>query len=364
MQQPIAKGSVRVKRVTALFFVLLTAGAAPATRWSNSWTGAQSPTVTATVVDEGTLSPLSNAEIIDLATGAHRFTDERGVARLPWPQSGELRLRARQVGFRFADRTLKRASDGSADTTTFVLSRVVFSVPPVLSTSECSVDADAESKLLAIAVLEQLREGAERYEAFRKAFPFRVSVERRTAPINPDGTARQVIRSEGNVESDRWGEPYRAGHLVDQTSSGGFSVPILFISNLADSAFWDHHCFSVKDVELFQGARVVRLDFSPAPNVHSADWAGSALVDSASSVLKRVEFRLVKLDHGDEPRRLEGYTIFRSPTPYVVVPDTTVAMWWRHDPDDGKWGNPDIVQQLQTKELRYRKDTPPAGRVP
>ena len=95
MQQPIAKGSVRVKRVTALFFVLLTAGAAPATRWSNSWTGAQSPTVTATVVDEGTLSPLSNAEIIDLATGAHRFTDERGVARLPWPQSGELRLRAR-----------------------------------------------------------------------------------------------------------------------------------------------------------------------------------------------------------------------------------------------------------------------------
>ena len=90
---------------------------------------------------------------------------------------------------------------------------------------------------------------------------------------------------------------------------------------------------------------------------------GSAFVDSATSVLQRVEFQLVGLQPSDVVRRLEGYTTFRSPSPYIVVPDSTVAMWWRRGETEYEppWNGPDTVQLLALLTVTYNKGKPPAN---
>jgi hypothetical protein len=110
---------------------------------------------------------------------------------------------------------------------------------------------------------------------------------------------------------------------------------------------------------------VIRLEFSPKASIRAPDWEGAALVDSATSLLRRVEFRLTGLKRGDRPRRLEGYTTFMSPTPFMVVPDTTTAIWWRRDvPAGGDWLNADAVQRIALKEITFVKNIPPDFRAP
>lgn len=98
------------------------------------------------------------------------------------------------------------------------------------------------------------------------------------------------------------------------------------------------------------------------------------LLDSATSLLRRVEFRLDRLQPRDTPTRLEGYTTFTSPSPYVVLPDSTVAGWWRTAPGDRKghvWGPSDAARVtpcgvtprdwLRPRPDRARAPCTPAG---
>jgi hypothetical protein len=48
-----------------------------------------------------------------------------------------------------------------------------------------------------------------------------------------------------------------------------------------------------------------------------------------------------------------------SPSPFVVLPDTTAAVWWLRKPDKDDWGKPDYMQLLFMRELKYRKENPP-----
>jgi hypothetical protein len=116
---------------------------------------------------------------------------------------------------------------------------------------------------------------------------------------------------------------------------------------------------------------VLRLHFTPAPGVRDVDWRGAALLDSATSVLRRVEFQLAGLRDGDLPARLEGFTDFMAPAPHFVAPDSTVAWWWRSGPNRaGVWGPADAAQVLATVGWQYRGEVPagepqdPRARVP
>jgi len=166
-----------------------------------------------------------------------------------------------------------------------------------------------------------------------------------------------MVDSKEQVNSDDWGDPYRAGEVVESTPFG-FSIPILFLETLAEPEFWRNHCFVARGVEDRNGSRVIRLDFEPALNIRSADWQGSALIDSATSILVRLDFRLAGLTESSRPRRLEGYTTFVSPSPYFVVPDSTIAGWWKRGPAGGNWGMPDVVQSLHVASIEYRKARP------
>jgi hypothetical protein len=118
----------------------------------------------------------------------------------------------------------------------------------------------------------------------------------------------------------------------------------------------------VRGVEPYAGHRVVRLEFTPARGLRGPEWSGTAFTDSATRLLHRVEFRLVGLRPDDVPARLEGYTTFSSPSPFIAMPESTLAMmWWRRTPpSDSAWGMPDVVQLLHRIDVQYRKAKPPS----
>jgi hypothetical protein len=359
MQIPIRNGLVRSRAVLALL-------CATAADSAVTWGRPQPSTLTVRVHEDATRRPLPNAEVVDLGSGMHRFTNEQGEARLVWPAGGTLRLRVRQLGFQMVERTVTRA-DGSptVDTITFVLKPIPFVLPSVVTTAtdRCDEDVDSLARRLSLPALEHLRLGAERYEAFRRAYPFHVRQTRRTISIDSAGKPKHVRQVEERARSEDWGEPYRPGRIVHRTPLG-FSVPILFLSALADPDFWERHCFVVRGVEGLHERRVLRLEFTPARGVHGAEWAGAAFTDSVTSILRRVEFTLAGLRKDDSPTRLEGYTTFTSPSPFIAIPESTVAVWWRRPPRDTAWGMPDVVQLLRVIELQYRKAKPPGSVEP
>jgi len=320
----------------------------------------QPSTITVTVIDAGARYPLANADVIDLAGGQHRFTDERGQARLPWPSDGQLRLRVREVGYKPVLRTLQRAT-ASDEATTFALSKVAYVISPVKATSHCVTTDDSASLALSVSVLEQLKQGAQKYNEFRRLYPFEASVERRTAQIPERGPVKRIIRQNEKFQSESWEPPYRPGNIVEYNRDGSFKAPILFLSTLGDSVFWDHHCFIARGIQSYQGIRAVRLEFSPVTDLRGPDWEGAALLDSATSFLLRVDFHLVNLDAHKGLSRLEGYQTFNSPSPFVIIPDSVAAIWWirQRSNDDRTPERPDVVQSLRIDSLKYRKAKPP-----
>lgn len=311
------------------------------------------------IVDSLSRQTIANADVADLRSGAHGRTDSRGQVRLPWPADRTLTIRVRQIGYVAVTRELRL--DSNSNSFTIAISRIRYVLPTIktIAASACAPPADSVSAQLSAAALGQITLAAERYEAFRREYPFRAIIKRRTATLTVDGKVTRLVETKGEVRSEDWGDRYRRGEII-QSNAFGFSVPLLFLATLAEPEFWRYHCFAATGVEDHSGARLLRLAFEPARNVRSADWQGSALIDSATSMLVRVDFQLVGLTNDSRVRRLEGYTTFRSPSPFFVIPDSTVAGWWKRAARNGEWGLPDVAQSLHTAAIEYRRTRPPA----
>lgn len=313
------------------------------------------------VVDDATHLPLVNAQVIVIGTQKTNFTNDNGEARLLRTSEAPLSLHVRQIGFQFSDQNVATASRRDADTVIVSLQPVSYKLPKVATSAvnSCGAATDSLSQNLSAVVLSQLRLSAERYDAFRHAYPFNVWIERRTARRDADGTIRTEPVEVPGTQSDKWGDPYVPGRVLSELPSGGFSVPILFVSALADANFWKHHCFVAQGVQTFERTRVIRLDFMPTKETKTPDWEGSALVDSATSMLRRVDFDLTGLGKHDVLKGLVGYTMFRSPTAFISMPDSTMAMWWTTAPvKDGTLRPADGYQSIRVVRLAYSKATP------
>ncbi|MDB4884075.1 MAG: hypothetical protein JWL95_2841 [Gemmatimonadetes bacterium] len=314
------------------------------------------------VVDEVTRRVLPNAEVT--AAPVWRLTDAEGNARFLWPDDGTLSIRVRQIGFRYADRTIRRGTSTTAteDTVVVALARAAFALPQVVTRADGRCDESPDSATLALSAssMELLRFGAEQYDNFRATYPFNVTLARRTVRNPPPIGMARVDEQFERTGSGAYGDVYAPAHVLQRTR-GGYFIPLLFVSTLADSVFWSRHCFAARGVETLDGRRVIRLDFSPARGIREVEWEGSAWLDSAASVLRRVDFRLANLRDPRAPRGFSGYTIFAMPSPNIAVPDSTVAWWWnrrRPSPDDDE-RSAEVLQALTVRATEYLRGVPP-----
>ncbi len=314
------------------------------------------------VVDSASRLPLPNAEVS--SPRLRRLTDADGNVRFTWPPGGAISIRVRQLGFRFADRTLHRGTSPTATEDTVVVALVpgAFALPQVVTEADkrCDVSQDAAGLAFSSSTMQLLRFGAEQYSTFKETYPFGVTLTRRTVRNPAIYGGPRVQEAKEIAESETYGDQYMPGQALLRTREG-YYASVLFVSALADSAFWARHCFVARGVETRDGRRVIRLDFTPARGVREVEWAGSAWLDSAASVLRRVDFHLVNVRDPRAPKRYEGYTTFAVPSPYIAVPDSTVAWWWTDTtptPADDKF-TADVLQFLTTREFVYRKGEPP-----
>jgi hypothetical protein len=273
-----------------------------------------------------------------------------------------VRVRVRQIGYVPVERTVA-AAGAEAE---LRLERLPLVLPARRTTSAtgCATYADAAERERAVAVYARLREAAEQYEAFRRAYPFDAQVESRIANPRTGGGRRWVVRvTAERYASDRWAGEYRPGNVV-RADGPSFRADILFVSTLADERFWEHHCFAVDGAVALGGRPALRVTFAPTERTRGPDWAGAAVLDSATSQLLRVEFRLERPVRSG-PRRLEGYTTFMTPSPFVAVPESTLAVWWDREPEGpAEWGTADAVQLVHVQRLSYRRARPPIALPP
>ena len=315
------------------------------------------------VLDSASGAPLPNAEVT--AIGRNALTDARGQVRILWPADGTFSIRVRQLGFRYVQRTVQRGTSPTAteDTLTIAMQRAAFALPQMTAVARprCR-DGESDSRRAALSesAMELLRFGAEQYGTFRRRYPFALTVERRTELNDPYVEGPKRRKSEELTNSDEWGDRYFPGRVLQRTGGQSWFVPLLFVSALADSAFWARHCFVARGVESREGKRVIRLDFGPALGVNEPEWEGAAWIDSVASVLSRVEFRLTNLRDYGGPRAFEGYTVFTTPSPYIARPDSTVATWRSNGSATGSGGGWS-KQALVIREVRYTKEQPPGA---
>jgi hypothetical protein len=318
------------------------------------------------VVDSVTQLPVPNAEIT--AHQRRGLTDVHGEVRVFYPEDGELHVRIRQLGFRYADRTFRRdPTRTTEDTAVVALERMSFALPQVVVRAErrCKEAVEPAYVALTEASMELLRFGAEQFENFRRAYPFDFTLEQRTSAVVAFGIGRPRPRVKvDTLTSTGWGDRYMPGRVVMQSGRDEYFVPLLFVSALADSMFWSLHCFAARGVESRDGRRLIRLDFSPTLDVRDPDWEGSAWLDSARSVLARVDFRLTNLRSMTGPQRFGGYTVFSTPTPYIARPDSTVASWITATPGGayGELRRTGGTQMLLIRDVTYRMRIPPEVR--
>lgn len=311
------------------------------------------------VRDAASGRPIANADVATDYGGTHRLSDERGDARVSIADTGVTVLRARQIGYAPAERRVV-ASAGSTDTITIAMTRnsVILPASVARAPSSCALAGDSSSRDLSLLALDQLRLAAEHYDDFKRAYPFRVFTHTRSVPVPRGGRRLKIQEHDALVNADDWGDRYEPGGILHR-GFGNFSVSILFLATLSDSAFWNRHCLVAKRIETLRGRRVVPLEFTPAPWHAEPDWAGIAWLDSATSALHRLDFHLANLGEDSQPRRLEGYMTFSSPAPYIALPDSIVAGWWKQAPTEaGDWGLPNVVQLVHVTKVEYLKGAP------
>ena len=314
------------------------------------------------VVDSASRAPVPNAEIT--ASSRRGLTDAKGEVRVLYPENGELRVRVRQLGFRYVDRVFHHDASSRAeeDTAVVALVRVGFALPQVVVRAErrCDESGDPARVALSQASIELLRFGAEQFENFRRVYPFDITMERRTT-LSARASSMGRRAELDTTASSEWGDRYIPGKVLMETGRDQYFVPLLFVSSLADSAFWDRHCFIARGVETRDGRRLIRLDFSPVLDVRDPDWEGSAWLDSSRSVLARIDFRLTNLRRPEGLQQLEGYTVFSTPTPYIAMPESTLVSYMVGVRGAGAWQvqHQGARQSLVIRELAYRRERPP-----
>jgi len=105
------------------------------------------------------------------------------------------------------------------------MTRVAYVISPIKATSHCSnsTAADSGSLDLSVSTLDQLKQGAQKYDQFRRHYPFEAKVERRTAAIPEKGDLKRIAVSTEEFKSDSWESEYRPGDII-QYYRGDFTV--------------------------------------------------------------------------------------------------------------------------------------------
>ena len=328
---------------------------------------AQRTTIVGQVVALGTDVPLGYSVIAFGSDGREQFTDSEGRFALRTLKPGAVRIVAKHIGHTPLDTTLTIALGDSIELR-LGLPLVSIVLPAVHTLAkECAHLGESSPKLgAALATLfEQLKQNAERNRLLSRSYPFEVDVERKITKPEPDLEARFVAFDTVRRASARnW--QYAPGRLLGtrEYAPGVFggtwtTVAIPELSDFADEAFLNFHCFDYSGVEVVEGDTLLRVDFVPAPTVHDPDVGGAIFVDPKTYQIRSTFITLVNLSKKLR-ERIGGQSIrvtFKEVVPGVPILDVVSSVVYPRDDPKAAPQEP-ATETQRTLSVRFLRGRP------
>ena len=289
---------------------------------------AQRATISGQVVVRHSEVPVSYAVVGAKPGAAERFTGSDGLFVLRDLRPGRITVSARHIGYSPLDTTFDVAA-GDSIHLRLELALVSIHLPAVRALAQgCAHPGDARANLSSeLSVLfEQLKQNAERNRLLSTSYPFEVIIERKITKPEPALEARfvaydTVIRS--SVRAWR----YEPGNMlgtreIESGALGGkwYTVTMPELADFADQRFLENHCFDFGGEEVFDGETLLRMDFVPAPAVHTPDVGGSIFLDPKTFQLRMMQLSLVNLTKQLRDQISGQSIVARFKEPYAGVP--------------------------------------------
>lgn len=259
-------------------------------------------TLVGLVRDSASGEPVGYALVVLEGKDQRVFASEAGRFTLTGLGGGAARIRVQQIGYRARILSLQvntRQETGGEPGLVVDLTRHALVLPEIVVEGSSCFELPEVGVFApeASGIIGQAFANAERILTLERKFPFLLEYQRVVTLL--DSTYNRIDGRVDTIRRDsRTYVPYRAGKVFDRPGTPMEKVAIFTSSDIAGSEFQKTHCFWYGGRDSVEGFPGYRIDFAPRPEVKSADWAGSILIDSASMILLRTEARLVNIPSG------------------------------------------------------------------
>jgi len=328
---------------------------------------AQQATITGQVVVKNTEIAIGYAVIGANPGAAEHFTRSDGQFLLRDLKPGRVTLSARHIGYTPLDTAVTVAAGDSLNIR-LELSLITIQLPAVHALAQrCAHPGDANAHLSAeLAVLfDQVKQNADRNRLLSTTYPFEVDIERKITKPEPALEARFVAYDTVTRTSDRpW--RYAPGNMLGtrEIESGAFggkwyTVTMPELADFADQRFLENHCFDFGGEDVFDGDTLLRMDFAPAPVVHTPDVGGAIFLDPKTYQLRMMQLTLVNLTKQLRDQ-ISGQSIivrFKEAVAGVPVIDRVQSMVLPRDDAKGLAAEP-ATEDQRALRVRFLKGRP------
>ena len=313
----------RTTRIVLLTAVLHAIAAPPLLR-SQEQGGRGTGTVRGVVL-AGPGEPVPYAVVAMPPRFTQRFTDESGAFSFSRVPAGTYRLQARQVGYKPVDTTVVVAASQTVSVTV-VIERLTVRLEEitVVATRGCSQPGppDAGSPELA-ALFEQIAQYARQYKLLATQYQYRYRMVRTFSDLDEVGAVGWTRRDTVEYVSSAIAH-YRPGSVVTTADlPGGTTTPAVVLptmTEIADSLFQAHHCFSFSGKVAEGDTGLVRFHFRPPDSLQAPDLAGDVDMDPRTYQVRRMTVSLTHPERAWDKMRSATSTItFAELMPNVVV---------------------------------------------
>ena len=262
---------------------------------------ADSAILRGTVTSRESGRPLPYAIVAIPSAGLQRFANDQGRFAFTGLPAGTYRLRVRQLGHSPVELDVTLSPGGVQDVAV-ALARIATRIDAMRVSAdwECHAPGRPTGNAMALAVMEQMDQNAERLRLLADEYPFEISTQRRFMLRQANG-ADSVERVDTILVASGARTRYRPGQVVADVQTGRRRESILQVPTLldfADSLFQRNHCFVVRGVDDSTGVPLLRVDFKAWSRLRTPDVDGSVFLDSATFALRRSEIRLTRIPRG------------------------------------------------------------------
>jgi len=240
-----------------------------------------------------------------------QFTDSAGRFTVEGIAAGDVKVRARRIGYAPVEQTV-RIARGDTVRTTLAMTRLAIQLPAMTAvgrvcTNPGAPGRGADSGL--VQLYEQMQQNAETLRLLNIAYPYVYVSERQfVTTLNDSVIERTAMETLTGTSARSW--HYEPGKMVfEANTTTNMHLPTL--ATFAEESFAKAHCFDYGGIADVDGQALVRIDFTPDARIKEPDVSGSIYLDPKTYQIKRSDVVLSKV-----PYALSGKVTGHSVTTY------------------------------------------------